>query len=466
MMKHCYSVVVMLAAVLVAAAPAGAADLKFTFEDPPYTLGSAGGQDGWYQEGAELMPVVTNAGALAGSQSVLFSSDLAGNALYRIWHGTGSQTFTDVTTFRYLMDCSAGALGLLLQSTAAGYYRAESSASYETWKIGYGNDASTYTTYSGIPKGGKVYEATVTIDFANQTHRTVVSNLTDSTHGFDTGLLALDAATTKVNAASDALYNGMRWSGWTDWGSSSVAHIDNIEFNPPEPPPPGSTSFTFEDPPYTVGSAGGQDGWYQEETASMPVVSSSAALAGSQSLLFVADSGSPANQRIWHGTAAHTFTDMTAVEFLLQTAEGQLGVLLADSAGSGYYRCTVDSEFENWTIGYGFDAATFTVYAGGSQAFKPNKLHQVTVTLDFVNLTHRTVATNLTDSLAVIDTGPLAMNATTTKANAATDNLYTGMRFIGGHNWTSHSEGRIDNLQFLPVAPVVEVTGGTLILLL
>ena len=468
MTKHVCSVVLVLAAVLMAAAPAGAADLNFTFENPPYTVGSVAGQDGWYQEETASVPVVSTSAALAGSQSLLFIADSGAPADQRIWRGTGAQTFTDVTTVEFLIQTAEGQLGILLADSAgSGYYRCTVDSEFENWTIGYGADAATLAVYAGGSqafKPNKLHRVTVTLDFANLTHRTVATNLTDSVAVIDTGILAMDATTTKANAATDNLYTGMRFIGGHNWTSHSEGRIDSIQFNPPPPPPPGSSNFTFENPPYTVGSVAGQDGWYQEETASVPVVSTSAALAGSQSLLFIADSGAPADQRIWRGTGAQTFTDVTTVEFLIQTAEGQLGILLADSAGSGYYRCTVDSEFENWTIGYGADAATLAVYAGGSQAFKPNKLHRVTVTLDFANLTHRTVATNLTDSVAVIDTGILAMDATTTKANAATDNLYTGMRFIGGHNWTSHSEGRVDNIRFLPVVPVAVPLPGSLLL--
>ena len=462
MMKHVCSTVVVLAAVLVIAVPAGAADLSFTFENPPYTEGVAHGQDGWYEEAGVSNATISASGALAGSQSLLFqsgSSAPGSPSVQRIWHGTAAQRFTGVTTLEFLVQASLGNHEMLLQSgDGRGYYRCKAVVEAESWTIGYGFDAGTLISYApSVFVANDLYKVIVTLDFVNQQHRTVVSNLTDGVQEVDTGLLAMNAGTTTANAATDALYHGMRLTGNWQYSGSSEGRIDNIQFNPPATLPPGSTSFTFEDPPYTEGVAHGQDGWYEEAGESIPVVSNSApltgsALAGSQSLVFISNSGAPASQRIWHGLGAHVFTTITTVEFLIQTAQGQLGILLADATGQGYYRCTVDSEFENWTIGYGADAATFAVYAGGSEAFKPNKLHKVSVTLDFKNHTHRTIATNLTDSLAVLDTGLLAMNPTTTRANAATDNLYTGMRLIGAHNWISTSEGVIDNIAIVSIA--------------
>lgn len=205
-------------------------------------------------------------------------------------------------------------------------------------------------------------------------------------------------------------------------------------------------SFTFEDPPYTVGDINGQNGWYQEETASTPAVSSATALAGSQSLLLIADSGAPADQRIWRGLADQTFTDVLTFEYLVRVDDGQLGLILVDATTRTYYRSQVDVNHETWKIGSGFDAfVTFDSYG----PCKSGHLYQVTVTLDFQRHRQRTTVWDVTDSTAVIDTGLLDMNAGTTPANAATDNLHTGVRFLGAHLWTSHSEARIDDFRFV-----------------
>ena len=215
----------------------------------------------------------------------------------------------------------------------------------------------------------------------------------------------------------------------------------------PAPAGAADLGLTFENPSYSVGDAAGQENWYQEETASSPVVSRSAPLAGRQSLLFISNDSAPADQRIWRGLGDHTFTDVTTIQFLLQVSEGRLGVLLQDATGRAYYRCTVDAEAETWTIGSGFDAITPFAIKGGVGAFKSNKLYSVNIAIDFANLKQRTTVANLTDSQTVLDTGLLELNDSTTTANAATDKRYTGIRFLGGHHSTTHSEGRIDELR-------------------
>ena len=452
-----FSLAIMLAAALVTAAPAGAADLNFTFEDPPYTNGSADGQDGWYQEETESVPVVSSSAPLAGSQSLYFVADSGAPALQRIWHGLAGQTFTEITTFEFLLQTSEGQLGVLMQdSTGQGYFRLTVDSEFESWAFGYGEDAAATTNFSGGAdafKPNKLYRVNVTFDFGNSNLQSTVTDLTDSVAVLDTGLLALNSSTTTNTAAAGGLYQGIRFTGGHNWTSHSEGWIDDVRFNYVQP----DLNFTFEDPPYTAGSIDGQDGWYQEETESVPAVSSSAPLAGSQSLLFVADGGAPPLQRIWRGLADQPFTDVTRLEFLLQTSEGLLGILLQDATGKAYYRLRVDSELENWTFGSGEDAVeSTTVFAGGADAFKPNKLYRVKATFDFGNLEQRTTVRNLTDSVAVLDTGILELNSSTTPLTAAADGLYQGIRLTGTHNFTSHSEGRIDNILFnAPVeAPV------------
>ena len=209
----------------------------------------------------------------------------------------------------------------------------------------------------------------------------------------------------------------------------------------------GYLNFTFEDPPYTAGDVNGQNGWYQEETVSTPAVAGLAPLAGSQSLVLIGDSFAPRDQRIWHGLADQTFTDVLTIEYLVRVNDGQLGLILVDATTRTYYRSQVDVNYETWKIGTGFDAfVTFDSYG----PCKSGHLYQVTVTLDFQNHRQRTTVWDLTDSLPVIDTGLLDLNAGTTTANAATDNLHTGMRLLGGHDFTTHSEGLVDDFRFVP----------------
>ena len=248
MIEHASKLAVLLAVVLMAAVPAGAVDLLFTFENPPYMLGTVDMQDGWYAEDwspepdpYQPTPDVSDVDPLAGSQSMFFSR-LPGDVYQRIWRSTVDQTITELMSYEFIAKVESGIIQTGLWDTTAKQFwgihlNVEGNAENEYqgyFRFTYGWDCWTALDVEDC-RAGNTYRILATLNFDAQTIRTIAQNLTDPSQPLvDSGYLEMHPGTTIYNANSGSLHTGIRIMGHsegiTGFGEAE-GRMDDIGFN-------------------------------------------------------------------------------------------------------------------------------------------------------------------------------------------------------------------------------------------
>jgi len=222
MIEHASKLAVLLAVVFVAAVPAGAADMLWTFEDPPYVLGVIGGQDGWYAEDSppiQPTPEVTNVAPLEGNQSMLIST-LAEDPYQRVWHSTAGQTITELMSYQFLARVEAGIVETgLWDVPAKQFWGIHLNVDENHFRFVYGWDCQTALDVEDC-RAGNTYRILATLNFDNHTIRTIAQK--------HTGIRIMGGAVGAGYAGPEpSVENGARESAEGD----PEIRIDEIGFN-------------------------------------------------------------------------------------------------------------------------------------------------------------------------------------------------------------------------------------------
>ncbi|MHB9036997.1 MAG: hypothetical protein ACYC64_10030 [Armatimonadota bacterium] len=383
------NVVSLFAVLLALVAPSWAADLSWNFENPPYTVGSVSGQDGWSVLNGDAN--VSAGNPLSGSQSLLV------NGFGNMRHSTATQLFADGIKYQYLINVGQTEGHAMLIGGPAevldNFFWVKSSAQENVHRIFY---------YPGLYKdlgpcaANNTYQITGTFDFTSHLLRVTVKNLTDTSKpDLDSGLLAMNPTVTTANAGFSADF--LAFEGETRY--------DNLSFV--SPATSNESSCNFENPPYTVGSIGGQDGW--SILAGDAYISTLNPLAGDQSLLM----NGFGNVR--HSTNEQLFADGIKYQYLINIgqSEGHATLVGGPAGGLDNFLWVKSSPQEN----------VHRVFYYGNYAdigpCAPNSTYQITGVFDFTNHKYLVTVKNLTDtSQAGLSSGWLDINPTITTANA------------------------------------------------
>ncbi|MHB9036996.1 MAG: hypothetical protein ACYC64_10025 [Armatimonadota bacterium] len=210
--KVCISVAVLL--LLLTAPPSSAANLSWNFENPPYAIGSIGGQDSWSISAG--VGSVSAINPLAGNQSLVISGfgDMS--------HSTSTQTFIDGMKYQYMIRVSqTEGHGTLVGGPAGAmdnFFWVKSSPQENVHRVlYYGNYANL-----GPCAPNNTYQVTGVLDFTNHQCRVTVKNLTDTSKpDLDSGQLAMNPTVTTANAGYSA--NFLAFDGET--------RFDNVSFS-------------------------------------------------------------------------------------------------------------------------------------------------------------------------------------------------------------------------------------------
>ncbi|MHB9036987.1 MAG: family 16 glycoside hydrolase [Armatimonadota bacterium] len=217
-MKKIRVILLLLAASVLATSSAVAADMQFTFENPPYTIGSIDGQDAWrvdsWPNPADVH--VTNVSPISGSQSLLIN-DADGYGVAH--HSLAGQSFADGTAIRWRIKVTSSESHVSLSSTTGiDYLWAKFSPQENVIRVA-GSWGGSYKDI-GPCAYNHVYEALFILYFSTHNCRAFVKDITDPEQPIlDSGLLALEPGTTAGNAAGE-----MRL-----WGIGE-ARFDDVEF--------------------------------------------------------------------------------------------------------------------------------------------------------------------------------------------------------------------------------------------